>query len=221
MSQIFRSLGNLGQRTGQLKQAVTHAERVLSPSQPASVQVLATQRAVTYVALAAAMEVFVREFIDDIIVGLNALTLACDAVKPSLLVLASASHFDALRALGGLKMWNRRVVVLKGVTTTTTFQLSGNVHPLDGRTIRPRHLDTIWTVFGFPGTSLATAAHGLALTELAESRNNIAHGHIDPVTFGRGKALSDVVSAIDRVDDIALHMALTADDYFTNSAYLR
>jgi RiboL-PSP-HEPN len=221
MSQVVRALGNLGYRTGQLKQGIIHAERVLAGSSAASVEILASQRAATYVTLAAAVEVFVREFVDDLISDLNALGLTCDRVRPSLLSLVHSPDFDALRALNGLKMWNRRVVVLEAVRTASALQFSTDIRPLDGRTIRPRHLETIWSVFGLPGAPLATPAHGLALTELAEARNNIAHGHVDPITFGRRKALSDVVSAIDRVDDIALHMALAADGYFSQAEYLR
>jgi hypothetical protein len=216
----LRSIGNLAYRTARLKQGIAHAERVLA-AQPASIEVLAAQRAATYVSLAAAVEVFVREFIDELIAELNALTLAYDRVRPSLLVLAHASDFDALRVLGGLKMWDRRTLVLEGVSANRTLSLSPDVRPLDGRTIRPRHLNTLWKVFGLPGGPLASPAHGLALTELAESRNNLAHGHVDPVTFGRGKVLADVVRAIDRVDDIAVHAALAADDYFATAAYLR
>jgi len=44
---------------------------------------------------------------------------------------------------------------------------------------------------------------------------------IDPVSFGRGKTITDVLKAIDRIDDIALDMAIAADTYFSTAAYLR
>jgi hypothetical protein len=194
---------------------------VLSTGDPLSAEVLAAQRASVYVSLAAAVEVFVREFIEDVVSELNTRGLIRDALKPSLSALLNSSEFDSLRVVKGLKMWHKRVSVLEDIFTATPAQFSTAIRPLDGRTIRPRHLEAIWSVFSFPGAPLTNPAHGLALTELATTRNDIAHGHVDPVGFGRTKTRTDVIRAIDRIDDIAVEMEIAADLYFSNALYLR
>ena len=216
-----RALNNLGRRTSQLRQGHSHAERVLSTGDSLSAEVLATHRASVFVLLAAAVEVFVREFVEDVLHELNRRSIRCDMLQPSLLTMLTSPDFDSLRSIGGLGMWHKRVGVLGAVFSAVPAQFSLTVRPHDGRTIRPRHLDAIWAVFSFPRTPLANKAHGLALTELAATRNDIAHGHVDPVSFGRKKTSNDVSRAIDRVDDIAVEMEIAADEYFTKALYLR
>lgn len=93
--------------------------------------------------------------------------------------------------------------------------------PLDGRTLRANHFETMWAVFGFPRPVLPHPTHSLALADLAQGRNDVAHGLVDPVTFGRGKATPDVAKLIDRIEDVILHLLVTADAYLTSKLYQR
>jgi hypothetical protein len=93
--------------------------------------------------------------------------------------------------------------------------------PLDGRTLRAEHFERIWHVFGIPGPSLPAPKHGMALKDLAEGRNKVAHGTVDPISFGKSKAASDVIQLSYRVDEILVHVLAQLDDYLVQARYAR
>lgn len=93
--------------------------------------------------------------------------------------------------------------------------------PLDGRTIRGEHFDAIWLVLGLTPPSVPSAFHRIALRDLADGRNEIAHGHKDPVMFGRSKATSDMNRMASRVDEVILHLLVSLDAYIDGRQYER
>jgi len=106
-----------------------------------------------------------------------------------------------------------------GLGSTCVFDLQHL--PLDGRTMRSVHFETIWRVFGFPMPILPAQAHGLALADLAAGRNEVAHGRTDPVAFGRHKAAVDVSRLVGKVEDVIIHLIAASDAYISQKLYLR
>jgi len=98
--------------------------------------------------------------------------------------------------------------------TAVTININESV--LDGRTIRSEHFECIWKVFGFPLPHHPSPKHGLALTDLADGRNNVAHGNVDPILFGRSKAAPDLIRIADLLDESLMHLYYAADTYLTN-----
>jgi hypothetical protein len=129
--------------------------------------------------------------------------------------------FDSLQDVGGLKQWERRVEVLHRSTSTDIAVFADSELPLDGKTIRPAHLNTVWLVFGLPGSSLPTPRHAFALNDLAEGRNMVAHGREAPLHFGRRRVTADVLRIADHIEEIGIHLALKLDEYLSGQLYLR
>lgn len=177
-------------------------------------------KAFVYVWLAAALERCVKDLLQLLVAEINLTSTPAVALVPGLLGLAVANDLDALRMLRDYqKTWPRKCGMFNTVLSTNPVPLDTSVLPLDGRTLRPHHFDVIWRVFGFPGSSMPSPLHRIALTDLAEGRNDIAHGDEDPARFGRRKHMPDLKRLVDRIEDSVLHLVEAADNYLINAQY--
>lgn len=220
MAVFDKPLGTLADRTSGLRQHVAVADG-LALGDPFRLDTMAQIRASAYVWLAAALETFVQMFVAELIDEINGISLVRRDLRLSLFSLASSARLDRLRDVHGLKMWNERAQLFADVDAVDGCVLDLRVKPLDGRTIEPYHLDTIWDVFGLDGSSTPTPLHRLALVDLSANRNKLAHGEEDPVSFGRGRTTNDVRRSIDFVDDTAVHLTAAGAEYLSTAAYRR
>lgn len=146
-------------------------------TQKASRKLRQNIRASAYVHLAAVVEVLVNETFLGVVGEIDALVGKLSDLRLSLFAIASGPNFDSLADLRGLRNWHRRCQILSDIESHAILRLDESRLPLDGRTIRPEHLDAAWKVFGFYGPSLPSSLHALALRDLADSRNDVAHGN--------------------------------------------
>ncbi len=171
-------------------------------------------KAFVYVWLAAALERGMRDLLRLLVAQINLTSTPAMALVPGLLGLAVANDLEALRMLSDYqKTWQRKYEMFNSVLSANPAFLDTSVVPLDGRTLRPYHFDVIWTVFGFNGPSMPSPLHRFSLTDLAEGRNDIAHGDQEPAKFGRKKHIPDLSRLVERIEESLLHFVSTADDY--------
>lgn len=178
-------------------------------------------RASAYVHLAAAVEVLVNETFLGVVGEINALVGKLSDLRLSLFAIASGPNFDSLADLQGLKNWHRRCQILSDIESHAILRLDESRLPLDGRTIRPEHLDAAWKVFGFDGPSLPSPLHALALRDLADSRNDVAHGNEALSVVAGRKSLDDMLRLIERIEEIAIHLWDTVVQYLDATQYRR
>jgi hypothetical protein len=181
----------------------------------------AIRKAGAYLYAAAALERACREGLLAVIAEINAHGVAPERLRVSLFALHCAAELDAIG--GGPRSLER--VVRAAAMFETVFGAAhaplGTVLPLDGRTPRAAHFATIWRVMGFPGPALPDPTCGLALDDLAEGRNDVAHGVRDAIAFGRSKAVADVVRLVGRVEQMVAHLFESADAYLDQRLFLR
>lgn len=178
-------------------------------------------KASVYVLISAAIERFVLELINGVIEEINGRQVKYRELAYSLMAICSGGQFSSLQDVRGLKMWERRVEAIVLADSGDDAQLSTEHVPLDGRTIRPVHLATIWNVFGFRGAPLPDPRIGLALQTIADNRNKVAHGQEDIGSIAGNLAVNDMLGLLDQVDELAIHVYDAAVDYLDNSRYLR
>src|SRR6185369_17293894 len=161
-------------------------------TQPDRQEQAAIRKAGVYLYAAAALERACREGLLAVIAEINAHGIAPERLRISLFALHCAAELDAIG--GGPRSLER--VVRAAAMFETVFGAAhaplGTVLPLDGRTPRAAHFATIWRVLGFPGPAVPDPACTLALDDLADGRNDVAHGVRDAIAFGRSKAVADV-----------------------------
>jgi hypothetical protein len=182
---------------------------------------VAAERSATYIWLCASLEGFIKEILAALLTDLNNLQLRRADVQPSLFALLHAPEFDRLRVITGQTMWNERADLFCYLNDRSPAIFALDRLPLDGKTIQPRHLETIWRVFPFAGGFVPTPRHKLALIDLSEMRNKLAHGELEPVSFGRTKPFADVLRVISVVEDVGEHITLTSLTYLSAGGYQR
>lgn len=177
----------------------------------------------THVWLAAALEEYLKRLMEYVLNEIASQAVHHDQLKLSLFTIVCGNHFNAVRSTKGLPSWQKRLDALFPIDQATPVSFASTMVQLDGRTIRGMHFKMIWQIFGFQGDHLPTPVniYEAALETMANGRNDIAHGEVDPITFGRGKVVDDVKRMVDQIEDATNHITLAADDYLTNNRYLR
>ncbi len=184
-------------------------------------RICSTTRASAYVWTSATLEGFVKALLSAVLSEINKASVPRNALRLSLHSLLTHSSFASLQTIRGLGMWDERVRALMDVNVSTTSLFNTTILPLDGRTLRQQHFEAIWRVFGFRAPSLPRPVCAFALTDLAEGRNALAHGHTSAEDFVRQKTTPQVVRIVSLVEEVVEHLSLAADTYLANSEYRR
>lgn len=200
---------------------IAHADAaVISPSSPIQERGAAV-RASAYVWLAALLERIVRDALQVTLREISSMAVPFKDLRFSLFSLACEAEFDSIAERSRSGSWQQKISVFHRTAEAAPALLAENILPLDARTIRGEHFDTIWLVLGLGDSSVPSPLHRIALKDLADGRNEVAHGHIDPVKFGRSKATVDVLRIAKRVDEVILHLLGSLDDYVEKKHYTR
>lgn len=176
----------------------------------------------SYVLVAAAIENFARETVNSLSKDIRASKASPKDVKISLLSVFGDAHVISLRDVRDYqKLWNKKLELLAMISDEQPLPEAAMDLPLDGKTIRPIHIETIWAVFGLPKSPFPNLLCRAALTDIADGRNEIAHGHIEVSTFSKKKGARDTLKKIARIEELLTHITLQAMDYIAKKQYLR
>lgn len=180
-------------------------------------------KGLAYVRAAAVLEAYLKEALDAVLTELNTRQVAMSDLRLSLHSILSDGHFESLRVQGSRKRWRTRTDVLVRVDDPTPVSFSLQGFALDGKTLRAEHFELIWHVFGLPGPYLppVLGVYRLALEDLAERRNDVAHGHVLPSDVARMKTTPEVFRMVEQVEKITEHTTLAVHDYLTQHLYRR
>lgn len=184
-------------------------------------EMAATSKAAAYVWLAAILERIVRDSLQTTLREISVARRPFKEVRLSLFALACDAEFQSIADRSRGNSWQQRINAFLKTVDGSNATFSEEVLPTDGRTIRGEHFDIIWLVFGLVTPSLPTPLHRIALKDLADGRNLVAHGHEDRVTFGRKKASADLIRLSTQVDEIITHYLASLDSYVGLNAFLR
>ena len=178
-------------------------------------------KAWAYVKAAAVLERATRELLRVLLIELHRVAPPVLSVRASLLAIMGDPHLKSLSDLRAYeKIWKKRCELFQMSKSQQPAEFLLDALPLDGRTLRPQHFETIWAVFGFSEPVLPSPLHKLALTELADFRNKLAHGSVDPEEIQRTKTFREVTRMVEHAEDIVVHLATAEEEYLANSGYL-
>ena len=178
-------------------------------------------RAATYVWLAAVLERFVDGWLSGVVEEFNSSSLRWSDVRLSILSLACGAQFQSIADGVRKDIWKKRVQIACMSASDAPALLDVAHLPLDGRTIRPSHLDDVWASFGFPGNPLPTPIHRALLNSVATYRNEVAHGVERPSVMGGKFTYSDYNNHVNRFEDIIEHLVICSEEYFERRLYAR
>lgn len=161
---------------------------------------------------------------------INSSAAAVGDLRPSLRPLAAHRELLSLAALGDAgKIWRQREFVTSLDTSTEACALPVNGQggrepqpPLDGRTLKPHHLQRVAAVYGISTASLIQTQETLSLKKLSDARNDIAHGNLPfhGVFSRQGFLPAEVRRDLDAFDRIGYNLVATFDGYLDRADYL-
>ena len=163
--------------------------------------------------LAASFERFLTALVQRLNLALTEKRSAHHELVPSLLSLALYSKFDSLKIVDGVKSWDKRVDLLRAISSAELVEFSPSVSIFGAKTPRRKHLLLLWDIYGFKSNVAPSMAHLLALDSVADSRNEIAHGEVSPTRAGRKKTTADLKNLIDKLEELGLHLACSFEAY--------
>ncbi|WP_160310825.1 MAE_28990/MAE_18760 family HEPN-like nuclease [Kocuria sp. SM24M-10] len=175
----------------------------------------------TYVLISATLERTLKESLTALVNEINATRTPLIQVRPSLFSLICDSQFVSIANSGAHESLNRRVDLTLQFSSHDQCLLNESILPLDGRTIRKKHFDPIWRVFGFSNNSLDLPRHQFTLETVANFRNDVAHGDASLAEVAGRQTVEDTLRYVDEIEAVLLHFYSTAEDYLLKSLYVR
>ena len=217
---MYAGLDTTLERAGrQLDEIRTSLKRAIEGrlDQPIRDQIVAN----TYVLLEATLESTLKRTLSAMIDEINDASIRVCDLRWSLFSLFANPQFESISSRARSGSLLERVYLLEALDSTDICILSNSFLPLDGRTIRKRHLDLVWRIFGFSGASLAEPRHQFTLETAADARNDIAHGEATPSEVAGRQPAETVLRYVDEVEVIILHVDKAAEDYLSSAGYRR
>ena len=215
---LDKTLGELGT----LRQSLLWAETAALNQNPIQKQSAYIVTASAYVLCAATVEEYSRRTLSLLYEDIVASNTLPKDLRVSLFAVLGDAQFESLKDLRDYeKTWAKRIELLTLISMPKAPSTPGEPFPLDGRTIRPVHLETIWKIFGFKSSPFPSLHCRAALSELADSRNEVAHGHISSSLLAKKKGARDTIIKIQRIEDLLTHITIQATEYITNREFLR
>lgn len=218
--QLNLTLNEYGGLISEIRQNLYYAD-VASRSKPLRPELWMGVRASAFVLMAAALESCVKQTLERLLDEIRALQVRRIELRMSLFALEGYRHFDAMRVGNKMTDLGRRLDLLEEVNSGDFCSLDLSCLPLDGRTIRAQHFELIWRVFGFTGDALPSARHKLALSNIADSRNDVVHGEQSARTVGSRQSIDDIFRLVNQAEDVVIHLHEAIVRYLDSRAYLR
>lgn len=210
-------------RVGDLVQVLCHnivATRHRDRRLPIS-KIAALVRSSVYIWLSAALEIYVQEINTALLMEIEKRRIKIRNSNPVLLAISEYASFDALKDLRGLKMWAKRSEITVRGQSSDLLVFQEKITPVDGKTLRFEHMETIWRIFGFDGDCIPSHLHRMAMEDVAEKRNDLAHGRENPVSAGISMNTVDLNNLVKRYEEIGGHLLGACSTFLENKRHLR
>ncbi len=173
-----------------------------------------------YVHLAACLESSVKSMLGALVDEINAAGLSHCDLRVSLFSLIGDPHFSAISAASKPRH-DKRTELFALLESPSACSLNNAILPLDGRTLRPSHFDTMWRVFGLPLQPVPQLTHRLALTAIADARNDVAHGDATAEQVSRRQPIADTLKQVERSEEVLLNLHTAAELYLDSRGFER
>lgn len=206
----------------EISQSLRWADSASLGSSPIQKQVAQLVISTSYVLAAAAIEEYMREMVNGLCREICKAKPTFSALRSSLVSVFAGSQISSMRDLKDYeKIWEKRREFSNLFSSTSLVDVENTETPIDGKTIRPVHVETIWQVFGFEEQPFTSALYRASLTDIADGRNDVAHGHTSIKKFAHKKGAPDTDKKIQRIQELALHFTIHAERYIEKKLYLK
>lgn len=164
----------------------------------------------------AVYEYVVVESVRMLVGNVNSRALPFASTRAELLAMALDPEFASVIAGSLKKTWDARSALLRKMRSNAVVTISEGLFPKDGTQFRPAQIETIWSLFGLPGTIVPTPRLRGHIEEMVDARNRIAHGNDAPDTVGSRFTVADVEKRINDTECVCTHIMTMASRHTEN-----
>lgn len=158
-------------------------------------------------------EYVVVESVRALVGRLNSRRLPFAATRAGLLAMALDPEFMSIIKGAPAKTWANRAELLRKVRSTTAVAINEGLFPKDGTQFRPSQLETIWNVFGLPGSIVPDPRLRGHIVEMVDNRNRIAHGADAPYIVGGRFSVGELEKRINDTEAVCTHIISSVASY--------
>jgi len=174
-----------------------------------------TSKGMLFVQNYAVYEYEVVEAVRVLVENVNSRGLLIASTRTELLAMALDPEFASVIDGSPKKTWAGRSVLLAKVRSNAAVEIKEGLFPKDGPHFRSAQLETIWSLFGLPGTIVPTPRLRGHIDEMVENRNRIAHGSDAPDTIGARFTITDLEKRIDDTEAVCTHIIASVKRHTT------
>jgi hypothetical protein len=222
---VINALAPFCDRFDEIRASLRWAKSAMSGSE-AERRAAREVNASSFVGASGALEQFVRRFVESLAVGVADSGRPLNQIRLSMHAVVSSDDFRSLQDVKDReKVFRRRFEVLERTDAIDpcVFAVRLDELGLDGETIRPAHVNLIWTLFGLQAPAFANVQQQVAMRVIADNRNDYAHGKV-PITQFLQSPECDVDRILVRLDELeswSFHCWKAADHYLSSQGYVR
>lgn len=175
-----------------------------------------------YVFISSSLEKYVKSVLFIIMKEITNENVSRKDIKNCLFPIVYASEIQSITNLKDFeKLWSKKHLLFTELDSQeiVRFDLNDTEIPLDGKTIRPYHLEMIWKIFGLEPDCFTNPVQRFTLIDIADGRNEVAHGLTQPTIFGANKSVTSTIKKIEDVEDIIVNLQIKIERYLDNKSY--
>ena len=165
----------------------------------------------------AVYEYVVVESVRILVGNVNSRRLPFASTRAELLTMALDPEFTSVIDGSIKKTWEGRSALLRKVRSNAVVAIKEGLFPKDGTQFRPAQLDTIWSLFGLPGSIVPTPRLRGHIEEMVDSRNRIAQCSDAPDTVGSRFTVADMKKRINDTEVVCTHIMTSVSGYAANT----
>ncbi|HEX5474545.1 MAG TPA: MAE_28990/MAE_18760 family HEPN-like nuclease [Vicinamibacterales bacterium] len=146
--------------------------------------------------------------------------LTCDRVHPELISLALHPAFEGLADTPKKsERWLRRAEIVRKAISADPLIL-GNTFPGDENKMRVEQVETVFAVLRVAQPAVNDPRLPLAIKELVELRNGVAHGLVSADEIGKRFSIPDLAKRTDDMERYCNYVLAALEEHVTDPANL-
>ncbi|MBU9229665.1 hypothetical protein KTD22_23880 [Burkholderia multivorans] len=177
-------------------------------------------RGLFYVHLYGAFEKSINEAVSSFLRAVADLQLQTLHVAPSFLPLALDGRFKSLHSTPGESNWKKRVLFVGAMLADNPCSINDAIFSDQLQNVWPATLRDISSYMGID-EPVFDSTHVLAMNEVVEKRNQVAHGRISPLKVGANIRANNLEDRFNSIESVLSEFILHLENSFDSLCYIK
>ncbi|HIF9128552.1 TPA: HEPN domain-containing protein [Photobacterium damselae] len=187
-----------------------------------SSQMFKTQKGMIFVTMYACIEYSLTQSLTRALEIIGQSPEPASAYKSIILCTLLDRYFKGIRDCGKKQIWTKREELLDIIINDDVINdIDSSVFPSEGSmNISATQIENVWKYLNVEMEYLPEGVNRLAINDIKEQRNAIAHGRTSAADVGRRYTMSTLEQRVQDVRNVSLYFTMVLNDYCANRKYL-